>query len=305
MDNPHGERQIAARLKKQRLFTWPVVLLMLALLPLLGFAIWQNEQMARFPSITSQAYQDALNASLQMVEDFNQQVHYAEKKKNGKLNLADAQTLFPNYVFKIRAPFEITWPDGRIVLKAEGVVEEPTKGVKISVYFLDGHVAGYGTIAVPKQWPTKPPYWELTRELRKRVYEYSVGLWSIGILPAPFLWHRFGPVRVARYLLMISFVWLAAGLSEFNRSQKHFGIGSVNGVWPGLAVLVSIAVARSACRQVRDPRYCVSCGYDLTANISGVCPECGTPVPLPDAPPTHGPLTARPIQDILESIRKD
>ena len=23
---------------------------------------------------------------------------------------------------------------------------------------------------------------------------------------------------------------------------------------------------------------CVSCGYDLTGNVSGVCPECGTPV---------------------------
>lgn len=22
---------------------------------------------------------------------------------------------------------------------------------------------------------------------------------------------------------------------------------------------------------------CVKCGYDLTGNISGVCPECGTP----------------------------
>lgn len=24
--------------------------------------------------------------------------------------------------------------------------------------------------------------------------------------------------------------------------------------------------------------HCVSCGYDLTGNISGVCPECGEPV---------------------------
>lgn len=25
---------------------------------------------------------------------------------------------------------------------------------------------------------------------------------------------------------------------------------------------------------------CVHCGYDLTGNISGICPECGTPVRL-------------------------
>ncbi|HXE54845.1 MAG TPA: hypothetical protein VN541_17625 [Tepidisphaeraceae bacterium] len=24
--------------------------------------------------------------------------------------------------------------------------------------------------------------------------------------------------------------------------------------------------------------HCIRCGYDLTGNISGVCPECGTPV---------------------------
>ena len=27
------------------------------------------------------------------------------------------------------------------------------------------------------------------------------------------------------------------------------------------------------------PGHCQQCGYDLTGNVSGVCPECGTPVP--------------------------
>jgi hypothetical protein len=26
------------------------------------------------------------------------------------------------------------------------------------------------------------------------------------------------------------------------------------------------------------PGYCRECGYDLTGNVSGVCPECGTPI---------------------------
>jgi len=26
------------------------------------------------------------------------------------------------------------------------------------------------------------------------------------------------------------------------------------------------------------PRQCLACGYDLTGNTSGVCPECGTPI---------------------------
>ena len=27
-----------------------------------------------------------------------------------------------------------------------------------------------------------------------------------------------------------------------------------------------------------NPMLCTGCGYDLTGNISGVCPECGCPV---------------------------
>jgi hypothetical protein len=29
-------------------------------------------------------------------------------------------------------------------------------------------------------------------------------------------------------------------------------------------------------RRKRRSRYCSICGYDLKANVSGVCPECGT-----------------------------
>jgi hypothetical protein len=31
---------------------------------------------------------------------------------------------------------------------------------------------------------------------------------------------------------------------------------------------------------------CLGCGYDLTGNVSGVCPECGTPVPDARTPKT-------------------
>ena len=29
----------------------------------------------------------------------------------------------------------------------------------------------------------------------------------------------------------------------------------------------------------RSPLDCQHCGYSLAGNVSGVCPECGTPVP--------------------------
>jgi hypothetical protein len=46
------------------------------------------------------------------------------------------------------------------------------------------------------------------------------------------------------------------------------------------AVLASCAAVffHRKSRRERDGR-CRKCDYDLTGNISGVCPECGTPVP--------------------------
>jgi hypothetical protein len=51
---------------------------------------------------------------------------------------------------------------------------------------------------------------------------------------------------------------------------------------PGLALPAAV-VMRGRLRRWRErnrlarPGYCVACGYNLTANVSGVCPECGKP----------------------------
>ena len=50
----------------------------------------------------------------------------------------------------------------------------------------------------------------------------------------------------------------------------------------GLAAILGIAQCRSprGIRQARERRgLCQSCAYSLAGNRSGVCPECGTPVP--------------------------
>ena len=41
-----------------------------------------------------------------------------------------------------------------------------------------------------------------------------------------------------------------------------------------LLPILCVIRARRTARQSRDPQ-CVACGYNLTGNISGVCPECG------------------------------
>ena len=45
-----------------------------------------------------------------------------------------------------------------------------------------------------------------------------------------------------------------------------------------IALLVASAAYMSRGRP--DPKtHCVTCGYNLTANVSGICPECGNPIP--------------------------
>ena len=49
-------------------------------------------------------------------------------------------------------------------------------------------------------------------------------------------------------------------------------------IWVFLSISVAaITIAWRRPRAFRPPR-CVECSYNLTGNVSGVCPECGTPV---------------------------
>ena len=54
---------------------------------------------------------------------------------------------------------------------------------------------------------------------------------------------------------------------------------------PLLAMLTMLAITPLILRSVRSPRWKTktdarssTCGYNLTGNTSGICPECGTPV---------------------------
>ena len=56
---------------------------------------------------------------------------------------------------------------------------------------------------------------------------------------------------------------------------------------PPLAWVLRDNARRFEERQRADRRragLCPACGYDLTGNVSGTCPECGTPTPAREAP---------------------
>lgn len=54
--------------------------------------------------------------------------------------------------------------------------------------------------------------------------------------------------------------------------------------WLFTAVGMSVGAAIWLLTRPRRPGGCRKCGYDLTGNVSGVCPECGTLIHSP-APP--------------------
>jgi hypothetical protein len=47
----------------------------------------------------------------------------------------------------------------------------------------------------------------------------------------------------------------------------------------GIGMLIGWAIWRIKYRKYRECSICSTCGYDLTGNVSGICPECGTPIP--------------------------
>lgn len=55
-------------------------------------------------------------------------------------------------------------------------------------------------------------------------------------------------------------------------------------------VIVPLGVVRYLDSRVVPPGFCRKCRYNLTDNVSGRCPECGTPIPRAEEdPPVNGP----------------
>jgi ribosomal protein L37E len=71
------------------------------------------------------------------------------------------------------------------------------------------------------------------------------------------------------------------GRGGFGYNDRPFAFGNWRNVGaPHWAVASVLLAAGTPClyrRKPSDPRLCRRCGYNLTGNTSGVCPECGTP----------------------------
>jgi len=79
----------------------------------------------------------------------------------------------------------------------------------------------------------------------------------------------------------LGFGWYARRIIHEGVTWKHVQLESPG--WALVAALIAyptIAFIRGPLRRWRRRRKgrCLKCGYNLTGNVSGVCPECGTEV---------------------------
>ncbi|GJM24121.1 MAG: hypothetical protein DHS20C16_05360 [Phycisphaerae bacterium] len=76
-------------------------------------------------------------------------------------------------------------------------------------------------------------------------------------------------------IALLSMVW--PGLLDFDRVTLETFTFVVTTVLVGICLVIFFCDFR---RQpiTPDGRYCAACGYDLTGNTSGICPECGDSV---------------------------
>jgi hypothetical protein len=174
---------------------------------------------------------------------------------------------------------------------------DPQRGLIINFRFRgkDGTWDGYGIETLPSTPPFEPP-WPVASLERfdpyRRAWVGSFTALSIG----PMLWIAFFIASLfrtrGRHILThahLAVAWLCfvGWLLNPRYTISLEGILSNDMLfWGGLMLIVSaiaflLTVAR---RRVIDPNRCFECGYDLTGNVSGVCPECGTPVLTPPSP---------------------
>ena len=80
--------------------------------------------------------------------------------------------------------------------------------------------------------------------------------------------------------LTVYFILLSPIRTSANTSQLFSWEDALGGLVVGLALCFPLLLRLGISllwgrRHAKDPGYCITCGYNLMGNVSGVCPECG------------------------------
>ncbi len=103
-----------------------------------------------------------------------------------------------------------------------------------------------------------------------------------------------------RILIAAVFAPLGGVIGFMTTSGVRFG-----SMWVWLLAVISISIAGTILAMklegivVVEPRglFCEGCGYNLTGNTTGACPECGRVMPIAPAVATSTVPVAKPLPD--------
>ncbi len=168
---------------------------------------------------------------------------------------------------------------------------DPKFGNAFSFRYSNGLVDSITTSYPPAPPGPRPPVYELIEHLRRvlepgvQVCWFCLLLISLVLMFTPRTGGFIAVRRVLADLLCMTFLCgcLTLTLGPGNLPPCCLGHGAVQF---GVAILlflltIGLALLAHRCKATENLPLgrCQRCGYNLTGNVSGICPECGTPVP--------------------------
>jgi hypothetical protein len=173
--------------------------------------------------------------------------------------------------------------DGILSIHEEAVFVDPDSGWKYKLSFRDGYLTWVRCTMPPPPRPAPSPGWFLCDQWRSVVIDYGFLFWACTLI----LLLICQPLRLvlAELLLAVSitcFLTLLPFLfSDFRTMARSIAYAPL--ISFGLVMIFASLTALSLAYYNRPQPHklvCPVCEYNLAGNVSGVCPECGTPVPV-------------------------
>lgn len=265
---------VAAKPLPRRSLLWGCFLLLVAMFA--GFKLWQNARYDAALDAWEKAEPTRLAKRDAIAEDLRSHT--------------DATPEEIQAIYHLKTPLQFeplagrsAGPDGPRIGVRVGWWQDPALDARFCLVFFDGKLDHVSAIMVSHDARKHVPstLWDLSNAIRDALVFWT----PLGWLPliVPLCLTKRGRGAIAEVALALVFVRVAAGLlptrgwitgrtifegPEWIYDSLMLGASAaalVVAYWPKRAV-------------VTDP-LCRKCGYNLTGNISGVCPECGTPLP--------------------------
>jgi predicted RNA-binding Zn-ribbon protein involved in translation (DUF1610 family) len=154
-------------------------------------------------------------------------------------------------------------------------------GGRAQVIVVDGYVKSIAPSPYPRK-VSQPPTSQIASIVRRLSYLVGYVVWIVLLIL--YVGER-NPV--SRHLQAHAMLLLAVGSTALSflgpqgfRTWANL-LEDDSPAWGYLMIPISLALLIHTTRAARSPSYpaCATCGYNLTGNISGVCPECGNPIP--------------------------